>query len=498
MSADGRDLRKFVRNAASNVVNGVSGAFFGLVLPFFFVRTLSPGEFALWILVLQLGGYVGYLSFGLQIAIGRYVAHALERGDQPFAEKMLAAGLQILSVLAIGGFVAVVVLAWAFPAVFRQVPPALVGTARLSLLWVGAALAAGLPVLGLLGVFIGLQRNDIPAATGTVSKLTMGVALVATAYATRDLVMVCAVYFACNLATYAAQALVFRRLCSGWRIDLATVDPAARRELISYCISLTVWSLGTLVVNGLQTTIVGIYDFSAVGAYGAALNLATFAAGVVYTILSPLIQVFAKQHALGKSADMMRLLHTASNVTSLALLTGGAWLVLFAGPLFTAWIKQPLAATAVPVFTVLTAANVVRAMAMPYMNFLIGNGRQTRVVLTPVLECAVNLAVGLLLAAHIGVLGVAIGTLAGGLVGNAANFLYNMQRTLPPEAGISALFASSIGRPLLLSLPLIGVAALVKLHLLSMTAGYFLAAVTTVVPAYNLMKQRRRARSLQC
>lgn len=491
-TAERGEVRKFIRNAASNVINGLAGAFFGLVLPYFFVRTLSQGEFALWILVLQLGGYVGYLSFGLQIAVGRYVAHAIERGDQPFAEKMLAAGLQILVGLAAVGFVAVIALAWAFPTVFRQVPPDLVATARWSLLWVGTALAAGLPVLGILGVFIGLQRNDIPAATGTVSKLMMGVVLVAVAYATRDLVIVCAGYFVCNLATYAAQGLIFRRMCPGWRLRLTAVDPAARRELLAYCFSLSIWSLATLVVNGLQTTIVGIYDFAAVGAYGAALNLVTFAAGVVYTILSPLVQVYAKQHALGRSAEMMRLLHTASMATSLALLAGGAWLVLLAPPVFVAWIKQPLAATAIPVFTILVAANVIRTMAMPYTNFLIGSGRQARVVLTPILECTVNLTVGLILAARIGVIGVAVGTLAGGIAGNAANFIYNMRRTLPPEARISALFASSIGRPLLWCLPLVAVAACTSLQILAPLWGYPLAAITTVVPAYRFLQQRYR------
>jgi Membrane protein involved in the export of O-antigen and teichoic acid len=493
-TAERGEVRKFVRNAASNVINGVSGAFFGLVLPYFFVRTLTRGEFSLWILVLQIGGYVGYLSFGLQIAIGRYVAHALERGDQPFAEKMLAAGLQILTVLAAAGLVAIAALAWFFPDIFRQVPAGLVATARWSLVWVGAALAAGLPVLGILGVFIGLQRNDIPAATGTVSKLTMGAVLVAIAYATHDLVIVCAGYFVCNVATYAAQGMIFRQVCPQWRIKFSAVDPAARRELLAYCFSLSVWSLATLVINGLQTTIVGIYDFAAVGAYGAALNLVTFAAGIVYTVLSPLVQVYAKQHALGRSAQMIKLLHTTSTATSLVVLAGGAWLVLVAPPVFAAWIKQPLAATAVPVFTILVVANVVRVMAMPYMNFLIGSGKQAQVILTPILECVVNLAVGLFLAARIGVIGVAIGTLAGGIAGSTANFLYNMRRTLPAGTAISALFASSVARPALYCLPLVAVAACSSLHWLSSSWSYPLAVAATVVPTYSFLQEHYRSR----
>lgn len=486
------ERRTFAKNALANVIGGVSGAFFGLVLPYFFVRSLSPGAFALWILVLQLGGYVGYLSFGLQIAIGRYVAHALERGDQPFAERILAAGIQILTVLGLVGLVAILALAWAFPWIFRQVPAELVATARASLLWVGAALAAGLPVLGFLGVFIGLQRNDIPAATTTVSKLIMGVALVVTAALTHDLAAVCAAYFFCNIATNVAQTAIFARVCRGWRLRLFDVDRNARHELIGYCISLTVWSLGTLVVNGMQTTIVGIFDFSAVGAYGAALNLVTFAAGVAYTVLSPLVQVFAKQHAAGRYDAMTALLQRASFVTSVALIAGGAWMVLLASPLFIAWIKQPLAAIAIPVFTILVIANVVRAVAMPYMNYLIGSGRQTQVIITPLIECAVNLAVGLALAPRIGVMGVAIGTLAGGVVGITANFAYNMRRTLPEHASVSALLQCSVAKPVAWSSPLVAVTVLQCWHPLAPLTGYLLAALTTVVPAYYFFRRNVR------
>jgi O-antigen/teichoic acid export membrane protein len=485
-----KGLLRFAKNALSNVVNGVSSAVFAIVLPFFFVRTLTAAEFALWILVLQLGAYVGYLNFGLQVAIGRYVAHALERGDRKFAEQILSAGLQILAVLGVISFLVIGCLAWGFPHIFAQVPANLVATARMSLLLVGGALSLGLPVLGLLGVFIGLQRNDIPAVTGTVSKVVMGVALVFTAYVTRNISAVCVVYLVCNVITYAAQCLIFRRICGTWRINVLNVEPAARRELISYCASLTVWSLGTLVINGMQTTIVGIFDFSSVGAYGSALNIVTFLSGIAFTVTSPLVQVFAKQHAQDKNEEMVRLLHATSFICTLTLFFTGAWMIILSPPFFVGWVRSAIAATALPIFAVLVLANVIRGIAFPYVNYLIASGRQRQVIVTPLLEAFVNLSVGLFMVEKVGAIGMAIGTLAGGIVALAANFTYNMPRTLPNSTSPFAMLRTSVLYPVFYCLPLLLVVALRSPLHLSLNLQLILGVLASGLPAYGFLNHR--------
>jgi O-antigen/teichoic acid export membrane protein len=486
---------RFFKNASSNVINAVSSAVFALAVPYFFVRALTPAEFSLWILVLQIGAYVGYLNFGLQAAIGRYVAYAIERNDQNHAEEILAAGLQILIVLGAVGFSVIAGMAVAFPYLFAQVPHGLVATARTCLLLVGAALSLGLPFLGVLGVFIGLQRNEIPALISIASKIIMAFALAISVYVTRDLVAVCWLYLALNLVTYFAQYAVYRIVCRGWRTSLFQVSPEARKELVSYCMSLTVWSLMTLIVNGLQTTIVGIFDFSAVGAYGAALSLVTFFAGITYTILSPLVQIFAKLHARGDDRRLIALLNATSFICTTGLIVIGAWMAVLAVPFFAAWLHGPIAIAALPFFGVLLAANIIRGIAYPYVNYLIGTARQRYVVITPVLEGVTNIVVGVTLCVHYGAIGVAVGTVAGGLVGIVANFIYNMPRTLPGGATVLDVFQSTIVQPFIYCAPIIFLLAGKMLYPIAFNTQIFLCVAATAAPVYGLWRHRNELMS---
>src|SRR5882757_7755369 len=70
-----------LKNATANVARGSAAAMVAVILPPFLVRLMSPDSYSAWSLILQLSAYVGYLDFGIQTAVGRFVAHANEKGD---------------------------------------------------------------------------------------------------------------------------------------------------------------------------------------------------------------------------------------------------------------------------------------------------------------------------------------------------------------------------------------------------------------------------------
>ncbi len=281
------ETQRFARNAISNVITGLSSAVFALVLPWFFVRDFSHSEFALWVLVLQLAAYVGYLNFGFQVAVGRYVAHSLERGDLGHAERVTAAGAQMLGLLGLIGFAVLATMAWSFPHIFHGVEPALVPQARSALLWIGGAIALGLPFSVFLGVFVGLQRNDIPAIISVIGKVGQAVMMILAAAVTHSLVTVSLVYFVCSLLQYGWQYVWFRSHCRGWRVNLSAWSWPESREITSYCASLSAWTFSMLLINGLDITIVGVLDFPAGASYGLAISIVTFFAGTAQALFSP-------------------------------------------------------------------------------------------------------------------------------------------------------------------------------------------------------------------
>jgi O-antigen/teichoic acid export membrane protein len=471
---------RFLKNSLSNVVNGVSSAVFAIVLPYFFVRYFMRTEFGIWILVLQLAAYVNYLNFGLQVAVGRYISHAMEIGDRPMAERIVAAGVQLLSALALVGFVVIAVLAWSFPAMFRQVSPALVPTAQAALLWVGGALALGLPFTAFQGVFIGFQRNDIPAALAAVSKGVLAAVMIVAAARTRNLVFVAEVYFFGNLAFYLLQYAIFLRVCRHWVIRLNSVVMTEIRELLSYCVSLTAWSLAQLLIVGMGTVIVAIYDFREVAAFGVALSAVSFLVGLIQALLAPLIQVFTKLEARGQSKQTMHLLQFSSFACTLFLFTSAVWLIALAHPVFVLWVRPAIADQAVLLFDIMIVANAMRNSAAPYANFLIATGQQRRVILSPLAEGITNFGTSVIGAHYLGALGVALGALAGAIAGIGANYWYNFPRTLPSKSAKNALLTNGLLGPIPYTLPLVAAWALQLVPHCPVAISYGLMLVVTI------------------
>ena len=87
-----------LKNAAANVVRGGAAAIVALILPPFLTRLMNPDSYGTWALVLQLSAYVGYLDFGIQTAIGRFMAHANARGDTEHRDRVVSTATVALGV----------------------------------------------------------------------------------------------------------------------------------------------------------------------------------------------------------------------------------------------------------------------------------------------------------------------------------------------------------------------------------------------------------------
>src|ERR1700691_6780141 len=70
-----------IKNAIANLARGSAAGIGALLLPPVLIRHMTAMDYATWVLVLQCGSYANYLDFGLQTAVGRYFAYAIEKRD---------------------------------------------------------------------------------------------------------------------------------------------------------------------------------------------------------------------------------------------------------------------------------------------------------------------------------------------------------------------------------------------------------------------------------
>ena len=295
---------RFAKNAVANLGRGSAAAVVALLLPPVLIRHMTPASYAVWVLVLQTAAYVGYLNFGLQTAIGRYVAYANEKKDVEQRDAIFSTALAGLCCAALFSLVCLAVATLAAPAIFPSVPAPLVPQMRLALLLVGFSMAVELPASACNGVFIGMERYEIPALTIGGARLFSALGVIAAALTGRSLVVMAAIIASTNLLCYLAQFLALRRIVPGLRFRLALLRRSTARELYGYCLGLTVMSFSMLLVTGLDLVLVGRFDFAAVAPYSVSAAMVALISGLLYAVINVVMPHAAALHARENAGDL--------------------------------------------------------------------------------------------------------------------------------------------------------------------------------------------------
>lgn len=420
---------RLAKNALANLGRGSAAAVAALLLPPVLVRHMTPASYGVWVIALQTAAYMGYVDFGLQTAVGRYIAFSNEKKDSVWRDAIFSTALVGLSIAAVFGFVVIVAIAIASHRIFPEIPAPLLPSLRLTILVVGASAALGLPASTCSGVFVGLQRNEIPALAAGTGKLFSAIGLILAAITRRSLVFMAIVVASANLYSYALQIGMMRRIAPDIRFRNTLITPAVIRELLGYCFSLTIWQFSTLLVSGLDLILVGRFQFKEVIPYAVSATLITFLGGLQIAVFGVIMPHAAELHARQSSEELGSLLVKATRLGLLILLLTGLPLIVFSTPIIRIWIGTQFAQAGGNLLTILVLANMVRLVGIPYASILMGTGQQRLVIVSPVMEGVTNFVASVLLGLKFGAVGVAWGTLIGAFVGMLSHILYNFPRT---------------------------------------------------------------------
>ena len=152
----------FTRNSILSVSRLFVSAAIALILPGYLTYKLPVKTYAAWVLILQVSAYVGYLEFGIQAGISKYVAEYEARNDAAGASMRASAGLALMLLASLSGIGLTLILAWQVPRLFHDMPASLHTDVRFSIIFVGISLSFGLLCSIFSAIFFGLQRYAIP------------------------------------------------------------------------------------------------------------------------------------------------------------------------------------------------------------------------------------------------------------------------------------------------------------------------------------------------
>lgn len=471
--------KRLLKNAVANVCRGGAMGIVALLLPPVLVRHMTAVAYGVWVLVLQTSAYVGYLDFGLQTAVGRYIAFANEKSDVELRDSIFSTAFAGLMMAGILSFLLLAVAAALVQKIFPSIPPDLISTMRTMLLIVGGSLAIGLPASAWNGVFIGLQRNEIPAFTVGGGKILSAAGLIAVVLTRNSLTEMAYVVAISNLLSYGAQYYALREIAPGIRFARRVIHRAAARELLDYCFALTVMSFSMLLITGFDLILVGRFQFSEVVPYSVAAGAIPFLSGSLFAVMNAMMPHAATLHAQNKSREMGDLVLSSTRISMLLLIFTGCPVLIYAGPILKLWIGAKFVATGTLILIVLTIANMVRLIGAGYAVVLVAAGQQRLIKVSPLSEGVGNLLASICLGMTMGAIGVAIGTLVGSFISIGAHLVYSMPRTWEQiRLSRRRYLSSAVGVPILCTFPL-SLAAGFSIAGIHITAWEFVLALTT-------------------
>jgi O-antigen/teichoic acid export membrane protein len=444
----------FAQNSFINLIRTFLTAAIALVLPAYLTHRLSVQTYSAWVLILQLGAYVNYLDFGIQTGISKYVAEYEARKDAAGASMHASAGLLLMLATSIVGLGLTLVLACQVPHLFHDMPGGLYRDVRLSIVFVGFSLSFGLVCSSFSAIFYGLQRYAAPTSILVINRLLYAAVIVAAVACHRSLAVMGALVAAVNVFTGLLQIEAWRRWASNVQVSLRKIDLSLVWKIFGYCSALAVWTAGMLCVSGLDVTIVGKYDFGQTGFYSVATLPTNFIIAILGAALAPLLPSVSALSVLRSPRELGAILARVTRYTSTILLVTGLPLIVAGYWILSVWVGAGYAIHTIGYLRILLLANILRSTCSPYASMLVATNSQRVAIAGAIAEAVTNVAASIYLAAHIGAIGVAYGTLIGSFVSVGAHLLFNMRHTMDKfEISRLRLFLSGLIRPGIIAVP---------------------------------------------
>jgi len=184
-----------------------------------------------------------------------------------------------------------------------------------------------------------------------------------------------------------------------------------------------------LLISGLDTVVVGHFDFKQTGFYAVAASLTNFVILTAGAVFNPLLPATSELAALGDRAAVASLTLRSTRLCAVLLVLTSLPLLLYGYPILSLWVGADYARSSILFLEILTIANMIRQSMLPYAIIIAGNGLQRYGFIAAIGEAVVNFGASIALAHRFGAVGVAAGTLIGGVVGAGLHLFVTMGYT---------------------------------------------------------------------
>lgn len=387
-----------------------------LFLSPFIVHTLGDTAYGLWVLLMEVVGYMGLLDLGVRTAVMRYVARYHARRDDAEAGRIASAGLALFLGLGAAAVLVSAGLTFVLGHAFK-IPPDLLGLARVILILGGLNIAMALVAGVFGGIVSGLQRFDVVGWMEIAIGVLRAVLIVVTLRQGMGLIALALVQLGCTALRAAWQYRFTRRLYPELRFDLHSWTRAHVRDIFAFGAYSSIIALSTTLVLQASSIIIGAFlpvgliTYFAIGA-----TLTGYARSVINGIAQNVAPRAAALEARGAAGELQSVVLRFSRIASLVLMVLAATFLVRGATFIGLWMGPRYAEPSGRVLWIVSLALVPWGARRVAMAALSGLNLHRRLAPFFLAEALISVAASIFWVRQLGIEGVAWGTTAPALV----------------------------------------------------------------------------------
>ncbi len=382
----------------------------------FVLGHLGPAAYGVWLLFTQALGYSGLLDLGVTPALVRYVAEARGREDRQALRHTLGTALRFhaaagAACLVLGLLFAAGVHRW-FD--LGELPA---DAARQTAVLAALATAIGFPATALTAALRGFQRFDLAAGLGVASHLVRAAATFAALTLGMGLPGLAGAALLGSFVALIGGGILLKRISGLGLESVSAGSRATLRRLLSFGAFSLVGAVGWQLAYGADLIVIGaILTVADAAHFGLALNVIAMASAFVGAFTGNLMPLASVYRARGQTESLQTTYLWGTRVAATLALPQLIVLFVEGTSLLSRWVGPKVGTPAGEILQVLVLAylpNLLNAAGMP---LALGLGLERVGAALMVSEGVTKLGLSLLLVGAIGTKGVALATLASGLV----------------------------------------------------------------------------------
>jgi O-antigen/teichoic acid export membrane protein len=251
-------------------------------------------------------------------------------------------------------------------------------------------------------------------------------------------------------------------LVGAYRASLAPSRPRGAHlvELFFEGTPMSVAALSVLFISGADVIALQRFESSAVPGYANGAMLVALVTGVQAAAFAGVPRMSAELWARGDSASLRRSAVELTRLGVFAVVATGACCAALLPFVLRLWIGDVVTNSAIQAVQVLLVATVIRSLFVAWYYTALGTGEYIKFRNVPIVEATVNISMSILLGSIYGALGVALGTLVGGLCSAAMVFTFCTKRITTYSLTSKSLMLEAIGPGAIAAGPLVAASAI--------------------------------------